>query len=136
MSAIKTTVCFLLLANLALAESNIFDSDVQIISSDETGITFTYYAPDIELISLEGYPSQYKFPSMPRTAQVRDQGKPMLPVKVIPIGVSFSSNPTITVVSQNYSRFADVEIPNLPKPPARNHTKTGRFKLFPSKMKI
>ncbi len=113
MNAMKITVFFFLLANLALAESSIFDSDIHIISSDESGITFTYYAPDLELTSLEGYPSQYKFPSMPRTAQVRDQGKPMLPVKIIPIGAPFSSKPTVTIVSQNYSRIAEVEIPNF-----------------------
>jgi len=113
MNAMKITFFFFLLANLAFAENTIFDSDVHIVSSDETGITFIYYAPDVELTSLEGYPQQYKFPSMARTALARDAGKPMLPVKVIPIGIPFSSNPTITVVNQSYGRIAEVEIPNF-----------------------
>ena len=93
--------------------NNIFDSDVQIIASDETGVTLSYTVPGAQLMSIDGYPEKYKFPQIARTAQVRKEGQPLLPVKVIPIGVPFDSRPAITIVSQRFSKLAAVEIPDF-----------------------
>jgi len=112
LNAIIAAFLFLPAVNSAGLE-NIFDGDVQIISSDETGITLTYTVPNAELVTIDGYPEKYKFPQIARTAQVRHEGKPLLPVKVIPIGVPFGSQPTISIISQRFSKLAEVEVPNF-----------------------
>jgi len=110
--AIKTIILISLLISPAIADNYIFDNDIRVVSSDESGITFTYNAPDIALESVNGYPKQYKFPSMSHTMQSCIAGKPLLPVKVIPVGMPFSAKPTITIISQNYTRIGEVEVPN------------------------
>lgn len=112
-SAIKTAILIFLIVSPALADNYIFDSDVQIISSDESGITFTYKAPDVALESFYGYPEKNKVPSIPHTTQSRIPGKPLLPVKIIPVGAPYSSRPTIKILSQNYTRIAEIDVPNF-----------------------
>lgn len=92
---------------------NIFDNDVRIIESDQSGITFTYMAPTASLVTPEGYSEQYKAPMMARTARITEEGAPLLPVKLVPLGVPFNSNPQIKVISSSYEPMARVEVPNF-----------------------
>ncbi len=91
---------------------DIFDSDVRIIESDQSGITFTYMAPTAELITPEGYSEDFKVPSIPRTALITEDGAPLLPVKLVPLGIPFNSNPQFKVISESYEPIARVEVPN------------------------
>lgn len=112
LNAIITTFLLLLFSNFAQAEK-IFDGDVKILSSDESGITFTYFVPDVVLTNLNGYPDNFKYPQISRTAQNRYQGQPLLPIKFIPIGVPYNSKPTVTVLSQHYNNFGKSDVPNF-----------------------
>jgi hypothetical protein len=88
----------------------IFDGDVQVLSSDETGMTLDYTVPSASLIGIEGYAEQYKYPQIERTAQNRIPGQPLLPIKIIPVAVPYGAKPLIKVLSQNYSLLAIVEV--------------------------
>lgn len=112
LNTIITTFLLFLPFNFALAEK-IFDGDVRILSSDRSGITFTYLIPDVVLTKLYGHPENYKYPQISRTAQNRLQGKPLLPVKIIPIGVPYNSKPTITVIGQHYNSLGEIDVPNF-----------------------
>jgi len=59
MCAVRTVFVFCLFIGNTAAENHIFDSDVRIIDSDESGITFTYSAPETQFMSIEGYPENY-----------------------------------------------------------------------------
>ena len=109
--AIITAFFILLPLNLLSAES-MFDSDVRILESDESGITFTYTAPPAELITPDGYPEKYKAPQISRTAQIARPGAPLLPVKMIPVGIPFDARPSIKIISQRFTPIARVDVPN------------------------
>ena len=98
---------------LAQNRADIFDSDVRIIESDESGITFTYMAPQAQLETPEGYPEKYQAPVMPRTAQIAKADAPLLPVKLVPIGIPYNSTPRVSVISQSFEPLAEVEVPNF-----------------------
>ena len=91
---------------------DIFDGDIRIIDSDNTGITFSYMAPKATLCTPDGYPDEYKTASIPRTAQVAKPGTPLLPVKLVPIGIPFDANPRVSVISQSWLPMAEVKAPN------------------------
>jgi len=110
--AITTAFLLFFAPNLILADT-IFDSDIRIIKSDDTGITFTYQAPAAELITPDGYPEKFKAPRINRTAQIAKPGEPLLPVKVVPIGVPYNSKPTVAVINGQFTPLAEVEVPNF-----------------------
>ncbi len=112
LNAITTIFLLFLISNSIFADT-IFDNDVRIIKSDENGITFTYQAPAAQLITPDGYPEKFKAPHISRTAQIAKSGEPLLPVKVVPIGIPYNSRPTVTMIDEQYVPLAEVDVPNF-----------------------
>ena len=111
LSAVLSFLFIFTALNPSLAET-IFDNDIRIIKSDQTGITIIYDAPRAELVTPDGYPEKYKAPRIARTARIAKDDAPLLPVKLIPVGVPFNAKPTISIISQSYSPIAKAEVPN------------------------
>jgi hypothetical protein len=113
LNAIKAAFVFFCLSQFANSQqltNRIFDDDVQIISSDQSGILLNYSAPPATLVSIEGYPEQFKYPQIARTAQNRKPGQPLLPVKIVPVAVPSGARPTISILSQDYTVLAKVAV--------------------------
>ena len=109
--AIKAFLFIFLINNSLFAENRLFDHDIKITASDETGVTFTYLAPPASLKSIDGYPASYKYPGMPYTVQNRLADKPLLPVKVVPLGVPFDVQPQVEIISSDYISLGKVKVP-------------------------
>jgi len=128
-----TTAFLIIILSSFISANTIFDSDVRIIKSDESGITFTYQAPTAELITPDGYPEKFRAPRINRTAQIAKPGEPLLPVKVVPIGVPYNSKPTVTVIDGQFTPLAEVEVPNFIIENSEEQFKIQAGKQVPSK---
>ncbi len=87
----------------------VFDNDIFINESSISGMTVTYLVPPVSDTKIEGYPESYRYPQIPRTAQNRIEGEPLLPIKVIPIGVPFNCDIRITILSQSFIPLESAE---------------------------
>ena len=87
----------------------VFDDDIIISESSANGLTLTYIVPAAIETDIEGYPKTFRYPRIPNTAQNRIEGEPLLPIKVVPIGVPFNSDIRITVLNQSFIPLESAE---------------------------
>jgi hypothetical protein len=98
------TLALILLAGSSFADNELtFDSDVEILNSDNTGITIKYTVPDPQFDDFEVGAEKYQSLEISRTAQVRVEGQALIPQKIVPVGIPPGIKPTINVIDRHYS---------------------------------
>ena len=102
--AIKIFRVFVLSAISAspLGAATVFDMDVDILSSDITGVTISYKVPDHEIIPNNIAGEQYHNLQISRTAQIREEGQVEIPVKIVPLAVPPMARVLIQVLGEEY----------------------------------
>ncbi|MEE8417324.1 MAG: C25 family cysteine peptidase, partial [candidate division Zixibacteria bacterium] len=101
---IKISAKFILIAifvHPAMA-GDIFDTDVDILESDITGVTIRYRVPDHEITPDNIAGKQYHSIQIPRTAQIRKDGQVEIPVKIVPLAVPPMARISIQVLGEEY----------------------------------
>ncbi len=88
----------------------IFDSDIEILSSDVSGITFKYIVPDPLFDDFKVGIENFQTLEIPRTAQVRVDGQVLIPEKIVPVGIPPGSKPSIRIIDSQYSDLPYREI--------------------------
>jgi len=101
----KFVIAFLLLiAGNSFANNEIiFDSDVEILSSDASGITIKYIVPDPLFDNFKAGSGNFQTLEIPRTAQIRVDGQVLIPQKIVPVGIPAGIKPLIKVIDSQYS---------------------------------
>lgn len=135
--AVLTAFLFLVFSPIYISEGiaeTTFDSDVLILDSGESGLTLQYSAPPVTFTGIDEYPDNYQYPQIANTAQNRIPGQPFLPVKIVPIAVPFGANPSLTILSQEYSPI-EKKVDIAPFVAARSYSEFSRL-LSENKMTL
>ncbi len=97
-------------ANSYAQSGSVFDTDVQVIKSDNSGITIKYSVPDPEFEDFEIENRDYKSLEISRAGQVRVEGQVQIPVKIIPIGIPPGAGVNISVLNSEYMDYPYVQL--------------------------
>ncbi|UCC80149.1 MAG: type IX secretion system sortase PorU [Candidatus Zixiibacteriota bacterium] len=109
----RITVIFasLLIAGNSFADNGFtFDSDVEVLSSDISGVTFKYVVPRPSFDDFEAGNKNYQTLEVPGTAQIRVEGQVLIPEKIVPLGIPPGTKPIIQIIDRRYSESPFKEI--------------------------
>ena len=104
---IKISAIFFLISIFAhpVIADAIFDTDVDILESDVTGVTIRYRVPDHQITPDNIAGKQYHSIQVPRTGQVRKDGQVEIPVKILPLAVPPMAEVSIQVLGEEFYDF-------------------------------
>ncbi len=91
--------------------STIFDGDVEILKSDNSGVTLKYKVPSSSFTPFEQGNNKYHSLNIERTAQNRVEGQSIIPIKIVPLALPPGATAKIQVIDANYK---DAEFKKLP----------------------
>jgi hypothetical protein len=78
---------FVMAASNSFADNElVFDSDVEILKSDQSGISFRYTVPEPTYGDFEINNSTFRTLEIDRAAQIRIDGRALIPEKIVPLG--------------------------------------------------
>lgn len=109
----KRYILYILLisASNSFADNGLlFDTDVEILDSDQSGVSLKYTVPDPQFGDFQVDGKDYKTLEIARTAQIRIDGRVMIPEKLIPLGIPPQSVPVVNVIDLRYEDVAFREI--------------------------
>lgn len=95
-------ILFLATSNSFADNGLLFDSDVEIIESNRSAITVKYTVPDPTFKDFQVEDVKFQTLEIPRTAQIRIDGRALIPEKIIPLGIPPQSTPVIRVIDSQY----------------------------------
>jgi hypothetical protein len=84
----------------------IFDTDIEIIQSDQSGVTLRYIVPEASFSPIGPDNIGFSRLLIPRTAQIGKDGQVEIPVKIVPLAMPPGARPRITVIEINYQDAA------------------------------
>ncbi|MCJ7507639.1 MAG: C25 family cysteine peptidase, partial [candidate division Zixibacteria bacterium] len=72
-------------------------SDIQVISSDESGITFNYLVPELKTRKVTSDKESFELVDIDKCAISQEPGEPRLPVKIVSLGIPLGSEVEVSV---------------------------------------
>jgi hypothetical protein len=97
------STAFIFFIGASVAAQTIFDQDIGILESDQSGVTLRYTVPDYSIQPFAVGEAQFNNLHIPRTAQTRREGQVEIPVKYVPLAVPPGAEVSITVLEASYS---------------------------------
>ncbi len=80
----------------------VFDNDIEILESDQFGVTLRYSVPDPVFEQLDIDRKELYKMNIPGTAMIRENGRVSIPVKMVPIGLPPLAVPGIKIVGREF----------------------------------
>ena len=81
-------------------------SDIQVISSDENGLTFNYLVPELKTRKLTSDKEGFELVDVDKCATLEVPGDPRLPVKIISLGIPLGSEVEVLVSDMETAKRA------------------------------
>ena len=100
---IKIVLILVLLGVWTSAYSAVFDNDVEILQSDQTGVTFRYTVPEPSFDPLQIGNNQFYRLNISGTAQKGKDGEVEIPVKIVPLAMPPGAKAIIHILDSEYN---------------------------------
>jgi hypothetical protein len=81
-------------------------SDIQVISSDESGITFNYLVPELKTRKVTLDKESFELVDVDKCATSQEPGEPRLPVKIVSLGIPLGSEVEVLVSDMETTKRA------------------------------
>ena len=126
----KKKIVIIILASLGLVSLSFASEydDLQILNSDQSGITLVYQVPQYSSRKLYSSEQTYDLISINKATLSQDEGKPWLPVRIVTLGIPFDAEVDVQISEQNSQEFSNIDLAPCPK--QETNFQKGEWKLI------